>query len=260
MENKKVYIVLIVFLFVFFFVMFISFGVPNLKKDKLKAILIVGNHSIWNYANQRWNSITNPSEMKELNWQKYHLFAQYENKGRYSLWYDDNEWYAFDEEKNSYSLGSPFFAYTSNYDITVYPYHEEKVTDTKYIANVLKNHNISLSSKLTTSTKISLDFDQDGIKEEFYAVSNAFSLEEEPSVVFSFAFMVKENAIYMIYEDVRENDYFGACKPFYTGFLDIDRDNVSELVLSCGHYSVENQTDSLYQFTNQMFKKVISNE
>lgn len=259
MQNRKIYVVLIICILVFFAVMFLSFSLPNILKNRFQTTLIVGNHTVLSYRDQKWNLITDWKEKQELNWKKFQVYMDNEKKGEYYLWHDD-KWYAFDDEKNSIPMVDNFLAYDANYDVSVLPFKEEKIQNTMYVANVLKKYHISLSSKLTNATLVSVDFDHDGIVEDFYAVSNAFSLENEPETVFTFAFMVKNETIYMIYEDVRTEDYFGACKPFFTSFLDADNDQNYELIFSCGRYSVEEQLDVLYEFSKESFKKVISNE
>ncbi len=235
--------------------MFIAFGIQNMIQSGREVTLLVGDHTVWKYQDQRWDNV---SSFQDLNWKKYRIYLNHENKGEYYLWYDD-KWYAFDDDKNSFSLDGNLMAYIANYDLNVAYTVEDKITDTTYVSNVLKNHNISPSSQLTVSTKISFDFDQDGEQEDFYAISNAFALDFEPSVVFSFAFMVKNGSIYMIYEDVRTNDYFNGCKPYYTDFLDIDSDNQYEFIFSCGRYSMEEQIHILCQFSGDAFKTLISN-
>lgn len=259
MQSKKTYMILMISILVFFIVMFLTSSLPGILKNRNKATFIVGNHTIWAYQNQKWQSVTDIQEIQKLNWKSFQLYVNHENQGSYSLWHDD-KWYAFDEEKNPFTIYDDFLAYDANYNVPFLPFTEEKVTDTMYVANVLKNHNISLSSKLTTATKISVDFDQDGELEDFYAISNAFSFDTPSDITFSFAFMVKKQMIYMIYEEILENDYFGACKPFYTGFLDADNTGDYELILSCGKYSAEEQLNILYKFSKDTFKIVISNE
>ena len=64
----------------------------------------------------------------------------------------------------------------------------------------------------------------------------------------------------MIYDDVLEDDYFGACKPYVTSFLDVNQDQSYEVIFSCGRYSVEEQIHIMYEFVQNAFKVVISNQ
>ena len=256
MQNKKVYIVLIVILIVFFFVMFFAFGVKNILREDDQLILLVGDHTIWTYQNKMWNEVYENSDIEKLNWQEYEVFSDNQKLGNYYLWHDD-KWYAFDQDRSSVSLPGSLLAYQSNYEVSLVPFQEEEIGSTSYIEKVLTSYNLSPKSRLTSSSKVVLDFDQDGKMEEFYAISNAFSTEFKPDVIFSLAFMVKDNSIYMIYEDVG-NTYFDACRPFFRSFINVDYDLPYEVILGCGGYSRENEVNSLYQFSNNSFKTLIS--
>ena len=258
MKDNKIYIGLIGLILLFFIIAFFLLLFPNINKDKLKITIIVDNNAIFQYENQKW-TLTN-NEDNSYNWKDFNLYLNGQRFGNYYLWKNEGKWQAFDADRNPISLEGDLLAVRSNKNINIYPFSESKIEDTIYIANVLKQHNISLSSKLTSSSLIKLDFDNDGIVEDFYAISNAFSLNDSPSTVFSFAFMVKNNSIYMIFEDVRENNYYDACKPYYSGFIDINQDNHSEILLNCGRYSIENPLIEIFQFVNNKFETVISNE
>ena len=72
--------------------------------------------------------------------------------------------------------------------------------------------------------------------------------------------MVKNNEIYPMYSSVETNQAVNGCKPYLSAVLDIDNDNTSELVVSCGRYSTYKPIDMLYKFTNEGFKILISNQ
>ena len=259
MRKKSTYIVLIAILLVFFVIMFLIFGVKTLREEKRKTILLVGDHTVWSYANQKWKNIVSDASIQELNWDVYSIYLNREKFGDYYLWHDD-QWYAFDEHKNAVLLEGDFLAYSSNYDISVANFTEEEIADTTYISSVLQEHDLSVSSKFTSSYQIRFDFDSDGEEETFYLISNAFPMDFEPEAIFSIVFMVKNQTIYPIYTDVSKNLSFNGCKPFFTSFLDVNTDSTYELVLSCGRYSVAEQIDMLYQFDGEAFKIVISNQ
>ena len=260
MRDKKTYIVLIIVLVVFFGVMLAMFGLQSLKESKQETILIVGDNTIWSHSEKRWYKITSNSSIQKLNWKKYKVFLNNKEFGDYSLWHDD-KWYAFDDKKNAVALDGNLFAYKANYNIKVYDFEVKDIEDDNiYVNQVLEEHNISTTSKLTTSSRISFDFDNDGEEEDFYLISNVFDLESNPNTIFSIVFMVKDNIIYSIYTDIQENDSFNGCKPFFNTVLDINSDKKYEFVLSCGKYSVEEQVDMLYKFEDDEFKIIISNQ
>ena len=130
----------------------------------------------------------------------------------------------------------------------------------KYINEVLKENNLSTSSKFTSIYKVNFDFDKDNQEEEFYIITNAFPFDFDPDKIFSIAFMVKSDIIYPIYTDISLNKGLNGCKPYYNTFLDVDNDNTYELILSCGKYSTTGRTDMLYKFKENNFKILISNQ
>ena len=50
------------------------------------------------------------------------------------------------------------------------------------------------------------------------------------------------------------------CKPYLSAVLDIDKDNIYEMVVSCGKYSTDKPVDMLYKLTDEEFKIIISNQ
>lgn len=259
MRKKSTYVILLIILLAFLLVMLLIFGRGRIGRDKLSATFLVGDNTVWTYRQQGWNNITSYASLKDLNWKDYTVYLDNKKIGNYSLWHDD-KWYAFDKKKNAVSLEGKFLAYNANYDVDVYSYQEEDINDRTYVDIVLEQNGISTTTNFTSASKVDIDFDQDGIVEEFYLVSNVFDLVNHPDVVFSIVFMVKDNKIYSIYNDVSANHSFNGCKPFFQAFLDTNDDKVSELILSCGRYSISEQVDMLYQFQDNEFKIVISNQ
>lgn len=259
MPNKKVYIVLFVILIVFFAVMFLLFGVDNIQQDNYNATLIVGNNTTWTYKDRRWLYLRNNTSTQEYNWTKFHVFENNEDKGMYYLWHDD-KWYVFDDNKNAVPMNGNLIAYQANYNMSILSFQEENVDDYTFVQRALQEHNLSTSSKFSSIYKVRIDYDGDSILEDFYIISNAFALDFNPDVTFSIAFMVKDNMIYYLYQDVSSNAGLNACKPFYQSFIDTNHDDIYEVVLSCGKYSASEQVDMLFQFIEGEFKLLISNQ
>ncbi len=259
MRKKSTYVILIIILTVFFLVLFLLFGLSSIKQGNYESTIIVGDHTVWNYQNQKWRNLSTTASLQKLNWQKYNIYLNNEKFGQYYLW-NDNGWYAFDDKKNAVSLDGNLLAIQSNYDIDVFSFKEESIDNMSYVHKVLKDQDLSISSQFTTSYKITIDFDHDGEREDFYLISNAFAMDFSPEKIFSLVFMVADDNIYPIYTDVSENRSFNGCKPFFTSFLDVDHDGVSEFILSCGRYSVGEQLDMLYHYDHGDFKILISNQ
>lgn len=261
MKQKRRYIVLFIILAIFFLIMFLSFGLSNIKEGKYATTILLGDNTVWRYSDRGWLDLKSQSSIDKLNWQKYKVFIDNREVGNYFLWHDD-KWYAFDEKRNAINLeNGNFLAYSANFNLKVSDFEMEEISDRTYIDYVLKDNNLDINSLFTSSGKISLDFDNDNLEEDFYLISNAFSDEFYPETVFSIVFMVKNNEVFYIYKDISENRSFNGCKPYFNSFLDVDNDNNYEFILSCGRYSISEQVDMLYDFSKEEgFKIVISNQ
>lgn len=259
MRDKKVYISLLVILVIFFVVMFSIFGVENIKQEKYSSTIIVGNNTVWRYEKKRWINYNQKSIIDKLNWQKFLVYDNNVEKGNYSVWYDD-KWYIFDDNKNAISVDGNLLAILSNFNMKVTGFTEEKIDDYTYVKYVLEENNLSINSKFTSIYKVSFDIDGDNILEEFYLLSNAFPLDFNPDYIFSIVFMVKNDKVYYVYNDISQNKSFNGCKPYFNSFLDTNNDGVYEFILSCGRYSNQQTIDMLYEFSEEGFKILISNQ
>lgn len=259
MASKKTYIILIIILALFGLVMFLLFGVKNIQQENLESVLIVGDNTTWTYSDQKWGFLRYNSSMEKFNWKKFHVIEDSEEKGIYYLWHDD-KWYVFDEDKNAVNITGKFLAYDGNFQMKVLPFEEENVDDLTYVYSVLQDNGLSTSSKFTSIYKVSLDFDGDSNNEDFYIISNVFPLDFESDTSFGIAFMVKNNTVYYLYNDISSNRGLNGCKPFYHSFIDTNLDGVYEVILSCGKYSSMEEVEMLYQFTDGSFKLLISNQ
>ena len=67
MKSKKVYIVLIVLMVIFFLIMFLIFGLDELKKEGLDATIIVDKDTVWTYSERSWIRQTS---FNEYNWKE----------------------------------------------------------------------------------------------------------------------------------------------------------------------------------------------
>ena len=259
MTNKRTYIYLIIIMVVFAVVMFLVFAKPRLETENKSAVFIVGDNTVWKYDNNKWLNVTIKSSKKKLDWQTFNVYSNNKYIGDYLLLYDD-KWYVFSKKKKAINLDGELLAYQANYNINILKFNSLNISADDYVYQVLSNNNIGLSSRFTTLSKTTIDFDGDGETEDFYLVSNAFSSDFNPEYVFSFVFMVKDGKIYEIYNDVSKNEFYNGCKPYFKSFLDVNDDGIYEFILSCGKYSSEGVTDMLYNYSKDGFKILISNQ
>ena len=255
MKSKKIYIVLIAILIIFCVIMFLVFGVGELKKSVQNTTIIVGNDTMWTYNNRKWDSLLS---YDDINWKKFDIYSDNQMVGNYYLWYSDG-WYVFDENKNAVTIDGDLLGIDSNVDISVSDFNTIEIDDYSYVYDVLKESNLPTDSKYTFTKKVIFDFDNDGVEEEFYLISNVFPVDFDPDKVFSIAFMVKNEKIYTIYKDINDNIGFNGCLPYITSFIDADDDSKYEIILSCDKYSTLGTTKMLYEFKNGQFNMLISN-
>ena len=91
-------------------------------------------------------------------------------------------------------------------------------------------------------------------------MSNVFATDFTPNMIFSIVFMIKDNSIYYIYNDISETRSYNGCKPYFNSFIDVNNDNQYEFILSCGRFGSNDQIDMLYEFEENAFKIAISNQ
>ena len=261
MVSKKVYVVLLIIIAVFFAFMFLTFGVDNVKQNNYTSTIIVGNSTVWDYSNKNWVNVRATTSIEKLNWNKFLVYSNNEKVGEYSLWHDD-KWYVFDDDRNSVKFDGDLLAISSNFDVKVLPFQLEQLNnnDMKYVYSVLQKNGLSVDNKFTSLGKVRVDFDNDGVVENFYVMSNVFATDFIPKMIFSIVFMIKDDSIYYIYNDISQNRSYNGCKPYFNSFIDVNNDNKYEFILSCGKFGSNNQVDMLYEFEENAFKIAISNQ
>ena len=259
MVSKKVYVVLLIIIAVFFAFMFLTFGVDNVKENNYTSTIIVGNSTVWDYSNKNWVNVRATTSIEKLNWNKFLVYSNNEKVGEYSLWHDD-KWYVFDDDRNSVKLDGDLLAISANFDVKVLPFQLEQLNnnDMKYVYSVLQKNGLSVDNKFTSLGKVRVDFDNDGVVENFYVMSNVFATDFIPKMIFSIVFMIKDDSIYYIYNDISQNRSYNGCKPYFNSFIDVNNDNKYEFILSCGKFGSNNQLDMLYEFEENAFKIAIS--
>ena len=259
MKKKKRYIVILAVLAIYVVIMVLVLGKDMLVKSKDEATIVIGDTSIWVYKDKGWTNITNPQTISSLSWTEYNVYLDNQEYGKYYLWNDD-KWYLFDKNKKAIPREGTLLAIKSNYDIKVKNFTSKNIRNYYHVEKMLEQNDLSTSSKYTVEQEVSIDIDNDGNNETIYFVSNAFSLDYNPSKIFSIVFMVKNSKIYPIYTDIAPNTTNNGCKPYLSAVLDVDQDNIYEMVISCGKYSTETPSDMLYKLTDDGFKIVISNQ
>lgn len=259
-EIGKRYKVIAIILTVYLVGFFLVFGLSNMKDKNREITILVGDNTFWKYSNKTWLNITRKETIETLNWSEYKVYLDNKYFGEYSLWYDDNKWYAFKSDKKAVIMEGEFLAYRSNGDLKIREFETKENSNYTYVHQILKENNLPTSSKMTVNTVTSIDYDNDGIVEDFYVISNAFATDFYPEQIFSIVFMVKENQIYTLYTNIQKSNFGNGCKPYIRTFLDINDDDKHEIIVTCAQYSVQTPEDMLFQFSKDKFELRISNQ
>ena len=255
--NKKYYI-LIAILIAYFLIIFLVFGLDNLKSEQRIATIFIDKETAWQLEKNKWNKIEVNNE--QISNQKFNVFINSENIGNFYIEKQEN-WILYDTSRNLYNYEQgDFFAIRSNYDVNVLNINQEQISDVSLIKNVLNENGITESDELTVASQYEFDIDNDGIKEIFYAIGNAFTKETFPSKVFSLVFMKKNNEIYYLHKEIEINDGQNGCKPYINTVIDLDSDFKYEIIVSCGYYSIQNRNDKLYKFKDNEFHLLANNK
>ena len=258
-KGKRKYIIIIIILIIYCIGMYLAFGVKEAKERNATTTILVGNSAIWNYTSRQWMNLTSQQMISSLNWKEFTIYLNNEYFGNYLVWGDD-KWYLFDQNRQAVSYQGNLFAYKAGFKMNVLPFTKKEITDYTYVNKVLEEHQINQNTQYTLANMTSIDFDQDGENEDFYIISNVFADEFFPEKYFSLVFMVKDEKIYMLYEDIDTNNGVNGCKPNISTIADVDNDEEYELILECIKYSDQIPVTMLYEFEENQFKITISNQ
>ena len=260
-KGKVKYIVIIVVLILYCILMYALFGAEEQKRRETSATVLVSNAAIWNYSGGEFTNITRQSTISELNWQKFTVYIDNELFGDYSVWYDDR-WYLFDDNQQAVTYQGNFLAYQADFDMKIMPFEVQEITNYQYVDQVLEEYNLTATGGYTLTNYYTIDLDQDGEDEEFYAVSNCFMDIDVgfPDTYFSFLFMVDDGKVTMLYEETGQNQAVNGTQPIIYSVLDIDNDSNYEMIVMGYKYSVQLPYVMLYKYEDDTLKLEFSNQ
>ena len=256
-KEKKVGIIIIIIILILFFILFFFFGgIDSFKNKKDQSIILIGNNTYWNYKNKKFYNIK--SNISSLYWKDYVVYINNKKYGTYKLWHDD-KWYLYDKDRNAVSYDGNFLAISSNYNIKPVDYSLDSASVDKYVKMVLDKNKIK-TNNFTVKNKINIDIDNDNKKESIYLISNVLPIDEYEKYRFSIVFMVKNDIIYTVFSDVANESNSRGCKPYIDTFIDVDKDKDLEIIMSCGGLVTSNTKHYLYDFKDNKFTVLVSNQ
>ena len=256
-KEKKVGIIIIIIILILFLILFFFFGgIDSFKNKKNQSIILVGNNTYWEYKDKKFYNIT--SNVSSLYWKDYIVYINNKKYGTYKLWHDD-KWYLYDKDRNYVSYDGSFLAISSNYDIKPVAYSLDNLSSDKYVKKVLSNNNIK-TNNFTVKNKVNIDIDNDSKKESIYLISNVLPIDKYENYRFSIVFMVKNDIIYTVFSDVQNESNSRGCKPYIDAFIDVDKDEDLEMIMSCGGLVTSGTKDYLYDFKDNKITILVSNQ
>ena len=194
-KNLKNIIILLVLL-ILYIVMVVFFS-SDKNNSQVDGYLIVGDSLIYQKKGDDFEQLTDVPDLSDFVFNVYDGNDKIEN---IKIQYNSNEWYFFDENYNEKELDNFRIAYTNNFDIKVNDSSIQKYSssDEEYIKEVTKETNdFSLQSYRNSLDKLVLDYDNDGIDETLYSITN-FSYQVTDYRMMSYLFVVDDGDIQIL--------------------------------------------------------------
>jgi hypothetical protein len=246
---KKIYVILMLLLLTYLTLL----GVFYIKKSN-SLVIIIDSETIWEESFGRWRIHKSEQSISNFKNRKFNIYLNNEKIGKYKLSREDNRWFLSDVKSdpsfggyaNEHQKG--LIAYSSSKKVKLKSANSVDIDDYEYVNSILKDYNISsISDDYEVALKTVFDVDGDGIKEEFYTVSNACTLQVTDKPInefFSIIFMVKNSKVYLINKITSKRDDIQI--PTLDYFINVEDNNNYYMVVSYARYDAEKSVNYLY--------------
>lgn len=221
--------IIVVFLFIY-----LKDYIPSNK------YLIIGNYLVWNKKGDKWYQVVDVD--KSVTNHKYTVYNELDKTLATSSQFLSNNWYFFNKDYNQVSTDDFRYAYTGIKDISptsyVIEYYDD--SDEKIIREVTGiSNNTILNFYKSSLTKVTMDFDSDGVEETIYTFTN-FKFDVTNYALYSYLVLVRNGEIIQI-KKAKGDDVYKLIE-----ILDIDNDNKNEIIFGKGVINLPT-LDSCYQ-------------
>jgi len=248
MKDKKIYIILISIYVVIALIAVIFIGVNNKQKGYIILpgydLYYKNKNTIKSY-NKKIDELKDIITITDIETKK----LKFKNEEQLEI-YENNE--ITDIRQNL------IMAYSSNLNFDIANYSKETLNDEdiKILNQILEEHDIIGYENLNTNEKISFDYDQNGIEETIYFVSNLFE-ETVYDKVFAFVYYIENNEIKYLSEQVTDIlKIYDLCVPRMNSIVDLDEDKKYEFIISCEYFSNKGIQNSIYKKQNNLFELI----
>lgn len=235
MENKKICKLIILGLIIYCLIFVIIFLPGYLRKLHDKMYIIYGNDLHIKLENGEWSDIENINDYK---FNKFNVYSGNSFLGKFKI-LNSNTLILYDDYYNKVNYSDTIFAYNSNFDVSVVDLieTEKNEKDDLVIDSVLDKVKISNYNDLNLFQKVSWDFDNDGVIENLYCISNFYTYEDFPKL-FSIVFIEKNNKIDIIKSNIIDNIDLNVEESYTIAkVIDLRSDGKYELLLSNDYFS-----------------------
>lgn len=245
--NKKVYIIIIVLIVIMFIpiLLYVTF-----YKTNNSTYLILPGNEIYTLESGKLNKV-NDEIKKPLDI----VFISDEEK-KLTFTYKSNQILFYEDDEPIIIPDSFKVAYSNKKNLNLVDYKIENINSENLpkFSDILKKHDIIGYDYLTTSEKLSYDFDNDGKNEELYFVSNLFE-ELKYDKVFSFVYYIKDDEIIYLQEDVIESENaYDICVSDINSIIDISGNKI--MTITCEYFSEIGDENNIYNYQKSKFNQL----
>lgn len=248
-----VLIIIVVILSIIFFSM----------KSSNNSYIILDNNKIIEYNNEKYQYVDNDDYIKS----NYKVF--YQNKYIGSYFIDEVDsftgevFFTNKSSSNRYLFDKPLLAISNNIDFIEFKNEEFTMDDLEIFNNISNKDYITALSEITSTSKVTLDFDSDGVYETFYTVTydsledltNYELLNNNSYSVFYYtkngqSYLIKENELYQEGENIIFSNYK------ISSIIDINNDDIYEIIIINMMY--ETPIYEIYEFKRNSYELAFS--
>lgn len=255
MENKKKIVIVISILLIYFVIMMIFFGFDSLKKKVNHLEILISPTTYLKYEKGVWEKAD--EDATELLGKTYQIYGNHQYLYDAILQYTEDKWYAFDKNnKPLLSFPKNFFAYRGNMKVDVVNYHSVEMSEAeiKEATNILKKYNITFQPSFTKTMKLEFDFNNDGVEENLYIISNALGMEEQ-SIYFSIAYIENSGNIEILIEKISDSMYQIPTLNLRE-LIDINQDKKYEFVFEYSYFDQLGTSHEIFEYQNGIYKAI----
>lgn len=249
---KKKYKILFISLIIYLVITFILLALTGNMDVLFKKYIVLSPDIVLTYKNDNLSLYNKKIKKKNIE-----LYYGNEYMGSYKFSYKNNELKFMDGKKNIFeTYDNQFFGYSKNLDVNIIPFENNQMNEFEIekLNQILNNLEIKGYEMLSISDKISIDYDNDGINDNIYIVSNLF-LESINKKVFSLIYYLDDNNNpVFIYKKISNiTNMYNLCVPSINNIVDLNKDSNYEMFIECNYFDNIGTEYSIYKFENRSY-------